>query len=89
MVHLFCNIGLYLDEKLLIVKVLLLSLYRTLVDLFIGNDRRHLELLESVKRAALQLYSSPSEQPPAENGVQLDELMQSQMHRLCENATRS
>lgn len=60
-----------------------------LVDLFIGSDHRRLEQLETVKRAALQLFSSPSEQPPAENRVQLDELIQSQMRRLCENATRS
>lgn len=89
LVHLFCIIGLYVDEKLLIVKVLLLPPYRTFVDLFIGSDRRHLELLASVKRAAFQLFSAPSEQKPAENGVQLDDLMQSQMRRLCENATRS
>ena len=34
LVHLLCIIGLYVDEKLLIIKVLLLPLYRTLVDLF-------------------------------------------------------
>jgi hypothetical protein len=44
LVHLLCIIGL---------------LYRTLVDLFIGSDRCHLELLELVKRAALQHFSSP------------------------------
>ena len=88
LVQLLCLLGLYIDEKLLIVKVLVLPLYRTLIDLFMGSNRRYSGLVQSLKRVATELFSS-LQQPLTGNGGQMDEQMKLQMRGMCENATRS
>lgn len=47
LIHVICLIGLFIDEKLLVFKVLLLPLYQTFMSLFDHNDR-HSELVDSI-----------------------------------------
>lgn len=50
LIHVFCLIGLYIDEKLIIIKVFLLPFYQMLLDLFVHNEK-HTALLDLIRQS--------------------------------------
>ena len=81
LIHIVCLMGLYVDEKLLLVKVFLLPVYQTFLGLFEHNDA-HASLLDSIAQSVDALLSGIGAQDGHHPG-QLDSILR----QLCENAT--
>lgn len=80
LVHIVCLIGLYVDEKLMIVKVFLLPVYQTFLSLFEHNDTLS-SLLDSIAESVDGLLNGIVQNGHSPN--QLDSVLR----KLCENAT--
>lgn len=89
-IHIICLIGLFVDEKFMILKVLLLPLYQTFTNLFIHNDK-HSALLDSIRKSVEELSSGLMGGKPTTSGdgQQLEGSFHNQLRRLCENTTLS
>lgn len=90
LIHVFCLIGLYIDEKLLIVKVILLPFYQTFLSLFDFNGR-HSELINSIRQSVNSMttgfFSSTDFKDMSVQ--QLDEMLAGRLRQLCVNVTTS
>lgn len=90
LIQVICLIGLFIDEKLLVFKVLLLPLYQTFMSLFDHNDR-HSELVDSIRRSVddmtTGLFSSTDFKDKSVQ--QLNEMLTGRMRQLCTNMTTS
>ncbi|KAI9563739.1 hypothetical protein GHT06_011203 [Daphnia sinensis] len=90
LVHVFCLIGLYIDEKLLVVKVILLPFYQTFLSLFDFNGR-HSELINSIRQSVDDMTTGffSSTDFKGKSVAQLDEMLASRLRQLCVNVTTS
>ena len=90
LIHVVCLIGLYIDEKLLIVKVLLLPFYQSFTSLFSHNER-HLELVDSIRKSVDDMTAGllSSSAFTNKSSQELDQMLASRLRQLCVNATTS
>ena len=90
LIHVICLIGLFIDEKLLIFKVLLLPLYQTFMSLFHHNDQ-HSELVDSIRRSVDDMTTGLLSSTDFKNKSvqQLNEMLTGRMRQLCTNVTTS
>ena len=90
LIHVVCLIGLYIDEKFLIFKVLLLPLYQTFLSLFDHNDR-HSEFVDSIRQSVDDMTTGLLSSTDFKNKSvqQLNEMLASRMRKLCTNVTTS
>lgn len=90
LIHVICLIGLYIDEKFLIVKVILLPFYRTFIGLFDHNESNS-ELVEAIRHSIDELTAGllSSTDFKNKNALQLDEMLTNRLRQLCVNTTVS
>lgn len=90
LVRIVCLIGLYIDEKLLVIKVILLPFYQTFISLFDQNDR-HVELVESIKKSVIDMTTGLLSSADFKNtsAAQLNAMLIDRFRCLCVNATIS
>lgn len=90
LIHVFCLIGLYIDEKLMVVKVILLPFYQTFLSLFDFNGR-HSELINSIRLSVDDMTTGffSSTDFKGKSIEQLDEMLASRLRQLCVNVTTS
>lgn len=90
LIHVICLIGLYIDEKLLIIKVLFLPFYQSFTNLFSHNGR-HSELVDAIRQSVDDLTSGllSSTDLTNKSSQQLDQMFAGRLRQLCLNATTS